>query len=181
MKISVEELNNIAGKIKLLIMDVDGVLTDGHLYYLEVAENSVKEFKSFNSLDGMGIYLLGMAGIETGVISGGNSMAVNHRAKILGMKYIYQGKLYKEKAFNEILTDSKLDPSEIAYVGDDLSDIRPLKLAGLKVAVANAIDEVKSEANFITRLSGGHGAIREVCELILKAQGIWDKTIASFI
>ncbi len=181
VKISNEDLMNVAKQIKLVIMDVDGVLTDGNLYYLEVANQDVKEFKSFNSLDGMGLHLLRLAGIGTGVISGGNSLAVNYRAKVLGMKYVYQGTLHKESAFKEILDDASLSASEVAYMGDDLSDIPLLKACGLKIAVANAINEVKDVANYVTLKNGGNGAVREVCEFILKSQGIWSKTIATFV
>lgn len=181
MEIANNDLINIAKQIKLLIMDVDGVLTDGNLYYLEVASQDVKEFKSFNSLDGMGLHLLRLAGIGTGVISGGNSMAVNYRAKVLGMKYVYQGTLHKESAFKEILDDAGLSGSEVAYMGDDLSDVPLLRASGLKIAVANAISEVKDVANYHTVKKGGNGAVREVCEFILKSQGIWSKTIVTFV
>lgn len=164
-----------AAKIKLILMDVDGVLTDGTLYYLLGAEGQVFETKGFNSHDGLGLILCSRLGIETGVISGRESPGVVHRAKLVGMKYVIQDKLDKEASWDKILQESGFTSAAVAFIGDDFPDIPLLRQAGLGFAVANARAEVKKAATCTLTASGGHGAVREAIEIILKAKGLWVK------
>lgn len=169
-----------AAKIKVLLMDVDGVLTDGKLFYFPDAEKNMVEFKGFNSHDGLGLYLCHFVGILTGVISGRTSPATVERARILHMKYVYQGNLEKVTAWEEILKDAGVTASEVAYIGDDFPDLPLMHRAGLAIAVANARPEVKEAAHFVTEHSGGDGGVRDATELILKAQGLWDKAAGRY-
>ena len=166
---------NLAGakKIKILLMDVDGVLTDGKMYYLPGHNGEMVEFKAFHALDGIGLRLLNQFGILTGVITGRESPGTEERARNLGMSYAYQGFLSKLDPLREILKDTGLKAENVAYVGDDWTDIPVLKRAGLACAPANALPEVKAVSHFITKKEGGAGAVREVCDLILKSQGHW--------
>lgn len=161
-------------------MDVDGVMTDGKLFYFPDAQGKMVEFKGFNSHDGLGLHLCSFVGIPTGVISGRVSPSVEERARMLKMKYVYQGHLHKVQVWEEILADCKFDPSELAYIGDDFPDIPLLKRAGLAVAVANARPEVKAHAHFVTEHSGGDGAVRDAIELVLKASGRWEEACKSY-
>ncbi|PIU17794.1 MAG: hypothetical protein COT18_12145 [Elusimicrobia bacterium CG08_land_8_20_14_0_20_59_10] len=162
-----------AKKIKLFLMDVDGVLTDGKMYYLPGRGKGLVEVKAFHSLDGIGLRLLNQFGIATGVITGRESPGTEERAKGLGMSYAYQGFLSKLEPLRRILEATGLKPENLAYMGDDLTDIPVLKKAGLACAPANALPEVKKVAQFITTKDGGAGAVREACDLILKSQGRW--------
>jgi 3-deoxy-D-manno-octulosonate 8-phosphate phosphatase (KDO 8-P phosphatase) len=175
-----EEQTRRAKNIKLIRMDVDGVLTEGKLYYFPDSSGKMTEFKGFNSHDGLGLHLCFTAGILTGVISGRVSPSVDERAKILNMKYVYQGHLDKIASWEEILKDAKLDASEVAYIGDDFPDIPLLRRAGLAVAVANARLEVKQAAHFVTEHGGGSGAVRDAVELVLKASGKWDAAVEKY-
>ncbi len=157
-----------AKDIKLLLLDVDGVLTDGTLVY----SDSNEESKSFHTQDGFGIRLLQQVGIEVGVITARRSELVKRRAEELKMSYIYQGIPDKITAFNEIVKSSGLKPFEIAYMGDDWLDLTILQQVGLAVAPANGVQEVKEIAHFITVLPGGHGAVRDCCNFILEAQNL---------
>ncbi|MBX9722151.1 MAG: HAD hydrolase family protein [Candidatus Obscuribacterales bacterium] len=176
---STEQLSR-AKNIKLLLMDVDGVMTDGKLYYFPDAQGKMVEFKGFNSHDGLGLYLCNAAGIITGVISGRNSPAVEERAKILKMRYVHQGHLDKVKTWEETLADAGVDAEEAAFIGDDFPDIPLMRRAGLAVAVANARPEVKAAAHFVSEHNGGEGAVRDAAELILKAKGVWDTVSAHY-
>lgn len=169
-----------AAKIKVLLMDVDGVLTDGKLFYFPDAENKMVEFKGFHSHDGLGLFLCNFAGILTGVISGRTSPATVERARILKMRYVYQGNLDKVGAWEEILKDANVQPDQVAYIGDDLPDLPLMNRAGLAIAVNNARIEVKQAAHFTTEHNGGEGAVRDACELILKASGLWDKAAGRY-
>lgn len=175
-----KELWGRASRIKLLLMDVDGVMTDGKLYYLPDAKGSMVEFKGFNSHDGLGLHLCHFFGIETGIISGRISPATTERAKILNMKYVYQGKLEKVASFEEILKDAAVAPEETAYIGDDFPDIPLLRRAGLAVAVNNARQETKAAAHYVTPSDGGQGAVRDAVELILKARGLWEQALSKY-
>ncbi len=157
-----------AKEIKLLLLDVDGVLTDGTLLYTGSGEES----KSFHTQDGFGLRLLGEAGIATGVITARQSEVVARRAKELGMRYIYQGIGNKNEAFKEILRVSGLKPFQIAYMGDDWLDIVLLQQAGLAIAPANGVPEVQEIAHFITERSGGAGAVRDACNLLIEAKNL---------
>lgn len=166
-----------AAKIQLLLMDVDGVLTNGLVYFVPGKDGSAFESKGFSSHDGLGFHLLNAAGIKTGFISGRESEAVRERAENMKVSYIYEGFLQKDPIFSEILQKANLTEDQVAYIGDDLTDIPLIRRAGLGVAVGNARREVKSVADFITEAKGGEGAVREVIELILKAQNKWEYSV----
>lgn len=155
-----------AKDIRLLLLDVDGVLTDGTLVYTGSSEES----KSFHTQDGFGIRLLHETGIKVGVITARKSVLVQRRAAELKMDYIYQGVPNKSDAFSEIMKSSTLKPFEVAYMGDDWLDITILQRVGLAVAPSNGVAEVKEIAHYITEMPGGHGAVRDCCDLILEAQ-----------
>jgi len=169
-----------AKRIKLFLMDVDGVLTDGKMYYIPGKGSEMVEFKAFHSLDGIGLRLLNQFGIVTGVITGRESPGTEERARGLGMGYAYQGFLSKLEPLRQILADTGLKPENVAYMGDDWTDIPVLKKAGLAVAPANALPEVKKNAHLVTAKEGGMGAVREACDFILKSQGHWD-TVMNYV
>ena len=164
------ELERRAGRIKLLLMDCDGVLTDGRITLLDDGD----ELKSFHTRDGHGLVLLHRAGLRSGIISGRTAKAVERRARDLGVSFVYQGILDKIATFDELTSRESLDDAEIAYIGDDVTDIPLMNRVGLAVAVADAVAETKAAAQYTTELAGGFGAVREVCELILKVQGHWN-------
>jgi len=171
------EVQKRAARIRLLLMDCDGVLTDGRIWLFENGE----EQKGFHTRDGLGIELLHRAGLRSGIISGRTSSAVQKRAHGLGMSFVIQGCEDKQKAFAEILDQAGLENLEVAFIGDDLNDIPLMLQSGLGVAVADAALEAREHAHYITSVAGGSGAVREVIELILKAQGRWDALIAKYI
>jgi len=158
-----------AKKLRLLILDVDGVLTDGSIIY----SDNGGESKSFNVKDGLGIKMLLQGGIKVAIISGRNSRAVEYRAKDLGIKEVYQGVKDKVAIFDEILKRNKINPEEIGFMGDDLIDLPLLYRVGFAIGVADAVKEVKKAVDYVTKVPGGKGAVREVCELVLKSQGKW--------
>jgi 3-deoxy-D-manno-octulosonate 8-phosphate phosphatase (KDO 8-P phosphatase) len=162
-----------AAKIKLLLMDVDGVLTSGRLYNVPGPDGQMVETKGFDSQDGIGLQWLSWHGIRTGVISGRQSPATAERARQTKMSYVYQGHIEKIPILEEILADAGVDSSEVAYIGDDFTDIVIMHRVGLAIATANARAEVKGEAHYVTEAAGGEGAVREIVELLLKAQGKW--------
>ncbi|SMN13290.1 3-deoxy-D-manno-octulosonate 8-phosphate phosphatase [Bathymodiolus heckerae thiotrophic gill symbiont] len=167
----------LAKKIKLIIFDVDGVLTDGGLYFTDDGT----EFKRFNSLDGHGIKLLKDNGVEPAVITARESNAVKHRMENLGIVHFYQGQSNKVVAFNDLLQKLNLSADKVAYVGDDVIDLPVMNQVGFSIAPANAHDLVKQQANLTTEKMGGHGAVREVCDFILKAQGKFDVAMAPYL
>lgn len=164
-------------KIKLLLLDVDGVLTDGKIIY----NDDGSETKIFNVKDGMGLRLLMDAGIQTGIVTGRSSNALKHRCKNLGIHHLFDGIPDKKRILDKIIKDTEILPEEMAFMGDDLPDIPLLKLVGLPIAVANAHEMVKKNASIVTDKSGGDGAVREICEAILKAKGYWGKIIDGFL
>lgn len=172
-------LRERASKIRMLILDVDGVMTDGKLYF-DAAGN---ETKAFHTRDGMGIKALQRAGIEVAVITGRQSGAVQHRMAQLGIRHVYQGRDDKLTVFLELLEICGLDAEQVCYAGDDWIDLPVLMRAGLAVSVADAEDYVKQQAHWITRRNGGDGAVREICNLLLTAQQkdqtILDEILAS--
>ena len=172
-----DKFNQQAKNIKLIIFDVDGVLTDGGLYFSDDAV----ELKRFNSLDGLGIKLLKQNAIEVAVISARSSKNVAHRMKNLGIKHFYQGQNDKVVAFNKLIKDLSLQAEQIAYMGDDIIDLPVMRKIGLPIAVANAHELVKENACFVTEKIGGHGAVREVCDLLLKAQNTYDKAMEKYL
>src|SRR6266851_8112154 len=162
-----------AKKIRILLMDVDGVLTDGRIWLLSRRDGTASEIKGFSAYDGAGLKLARAAGLRTGLITGRESSAVTQRAKECEIEFVYQHRATKLGALEEILQTTGANADEVAYVGDDLPDIPVMQRVGLAVAVANAAPEVKRAAHFVTSRSGGDGAVREVIELIVKAQGKW--------
>lgn len=165
------DLNNIdlvqrARKVRLLVLDVDGVLTDGKLYFL--ADGS--EAKAFSTLDGQGIKMLMNSGVNTAIITGRSSTIVERRAANLGIQHVVQGREDKRIALDELLSTLQLSYDQVAYLGDDLPDLAPIRCVALGVAVANANSFVRQHAQAITSLSGGAGAARELCEFIMAAQ-----------
>jgi 3-deoxy-D-manno-octulosonate 8-phosphate phosphatase (KDO 8-P phosphatase) len=167
------EIRQHAGQIRLLLMDVDGVLTDGRLFNVPGTDGKMFETKGFDSQDGIALQWLAWHSIQTGVISGRVSPAVEERARQVKMTYVYQGHIEKIPILEEILQKSAIPPSATAYVGDDLTDIVVMRRVGFAIAPANARPEVKRAAHYVTAASGGAGAIREVAELLLEAQGLW--------
>ncbi|RMD68569.1 MAG: 3-deoxy-manno-octulosonate-8-phosphatase KdsC [Gammaproteobacteria bacterium] len=159
-----------ARKIRLAIFDVDGVLTDGSLFL----SDDGKEYKAFYSRDGYGMNLLQEGGVEIAVITGRTSRVVAHRMENLRVRHVYQGHLEKLPVFYQLLEHLKLSPSQVAFVGDDIVDLPVMLKVGLAVAVQDAHPLVKHHAHWQTPNRGGRGAARDVCELILKAQGQWD-------
>lgn len=173
-----DELRARARKIKLLLMDVDGTLTDGGVCLISTpGVEGVAEMKVFNSKDGAGLKLAGIMGIRTGFITGRSSPAVQRRARELSVDYVYLGQSTKMAAFEECVQKAGVTPEETAYLGDDLPDIPVASRAGLAVAVADAAPEVKAACHYVTQAKGGEGAAREVIELILKAQDRWEEAI----
>ena len=162
-------LDERAARVKLLLLDCDGVLTDGRITLLADGD----EEKSFHTRDGHGLVLLHRAGLRSGVISGRTSDALLRRARDLGIHFVRQGTRDKVRDFDELLLEAGVAPDEVCYVGDDVTDIPLMLRAGLGVAVADATEETRAAARHVTRLPGGFGAVREVCELILKSQGRW--------
>jgi 3-deoxy-D-manno-octulosonate 8-phosphate phosphatase (KDO 8-P phosphatase) len=171
------EINRRAARIKLLLMDCDGVLTDGRIWLFENGE----EQKGFHTRDGLGIELMHRAGLRSGIISGRTSSAVERRAKGLEMSFIWQGCEDKQKVFADTLVQAGLTNVEVAFVGDDLNDIPLMVQSGLGVAVADAVVEARERAHYVTNAVGGQGAIREVIELILKAQGRWEDLLKRYV
>ena len=171
-----EEILERAKAIRLLIMDVDGVLTDGRLWFTADGE----ELKSFHARDGHGIKLVQRSGIETAVISGRRSKAVALRMESLGIAHVYQGFEQKLGPFEDLMENLKMKPAEVCYVGDDLLDLPLLRRVGLAVAVADAHFGIEPHIHLRTRQSGGMGAIREVCDLILYAQDQLEGIVRSY-
>ena len=170
-------LKKRAAQIKLLLMDVDGTMTDGGVLLLSQPDGSALEIKKFDAHDGQGLTLAHTAGIRTGCITGRESPALLRRAREMKMDYVYMKIPLKMPAYEEILIKAGLKDAEVAYVGDDLPDIPILKRVGLAVAVGDAVADVKEIAHYTTKAHAGRGAIREAIELILKSKGIWDELI----
>jgi 3-deoxy-D-manno-octulosonate 8-phosphate phosphatase (KDO 8-P phosphatase) len=176
-KLELSEVERRARRIKLLLMDCDGVLTDGRVTFLPDGD----EWKTFHVHDGFGISIFHQAGLKTGIISGRNSSAVERRARELGVTYLHQAAVDKVSAVDEILQEAEVSLRDCAYIGDDLPDISVMKQVELAIAVANAVEETRRAAHYITSLAGGHGAVREVAELILKAQGRWEELMKGYV
>jgi 3-deoxy-D-manno-octulosonate 8-phosphate phosphatase (KDO 8-P phosphatase) len=170
------QVDRRAARVKLLLMDCDGVLTDGRITLLENGD----EEKSFHTRDGHGLVLLHRAGLQSGIISGRTSSLVERRARDLGIAYVRQGTWDKIKDFDEVLAAAGVEENDTAYVGDDVTDIPLMHRCGFAVAVADATAETRAAAHYTTTLPGGFGAIREVCELILKAQGRWPELMQRY-
>ena len=163
--------------IRLIAFDVDGILTDGGLYLSDSGE----EFKRFNSLDGHGLKMLKASGVELALITGRTSRCVEMRAKNLGITHVYQGIEKKWDAMQDLLGKLMLAPEQAAFMGDDVVDLPAMRRVGLALTVPQASPAVQDHAHYTTRREGGHGAVREVCELIMSAQGTLDAQLAPYL
>ena len=177
MSVDTKELMQRGKNIKLAVFDVDGVLTDGRLYFLEDGS----EFKTFNTLDGQGIKMLINSGVVTAIISGRKTPVVERRAKNLGIAHLYQGREDKLVVLDGLLQQLQLSYDQVAYLGDDLPDLPVIRRVGLGMAVANAASFVRQHAHGTTQAKGGEGAAREFCELILSAQGNLEAAHAAYL
>ncbi len=170
-------MNERLQKIRCLLMDVDGVLTDGKLHFTSDGQ----EFKTFDVQDGHGIAMANRAGLLLGLVSGRPSKATEKRAADLGVNILKQAAVNKIDMVEEIKREHNLRDEEIAFIGDELVDLPVLRRAGLAIAVPNAVDEVKAIAHYTTKRRGGDGAVREVIEMILKARGLWENAVAKYM
>ena len=172
-----EAIFDQAKRIKMIIFDVDGVLTDGTLYLADDGQ----EYKSFNSLDGHGMKMLKNSGVALAIITGRTSKVVLHRAQNLGVDHLYQGCHDKLETYQELLNKIQLEPAETAFMGDDVIDLPVMRRCGLALCVPAAPALVKQHAHYVTENGGGRGAVREVCEIIMRAQGTYDDQMAPFL
>jgi len=172
-----ETLRKRAAQIEVLLMDVDGTMTEGGVTLMSQTEEIALEIKTFDAHDGQGLTLAHTAGLRTGCITGRQSSALLRRAREMNMEFIYMKQPLKMPAYEGILRKAGVPDSSVAYVGDDLPDLPIMRRAGLAVAVGNAVPEVKKAAHYVTKARAGHGAIRETVELILKSKGIWEAVI----
>lgn len=160
------ELKYKASKIKIVVFDVDGVMTDGSLTF----DEDGKEYKTFNAKDGQGIVMLNKAGYITAIITARDNNTVTHRFNILGMHKLYKGQKNKEVAIDDIVKEYNVDYSEVAYMGDDLPDLCVLRKIGLPSCPNDAVEEVKDICSFVSSKNGGRGAVRELCDILLKSK-----------
>jgi len=172
-----QHLINKAKKVRCLICDLDGVLTDCRVFI----DNSGNEYKGFNIQDGFGIKILQESGIEVAIITGSKQDLVKYRTEQLNIKHYYPGSLNKQMAFDDLKEKLNLTNEEFAYIGDDLPDLIIMKQIGFSIAPANAVRLVKESADWHTELSGGHGAVREACDFILQAQGTLSVSLEKFL
>jgi 3-deoxy-D-manno-octulosonate 8-phosphate phosphatase (KDO 8-P phosphatase) len=177
---SQEELAKRVQNVALLLMDVDGVLTDGKVWFVPDGGELV-EVKSFNVLDGAAIALAHRVGLKTGVVSARSSPGVKKRTEELSVEFVYLGVRDKKIALADIVRESGIGAEQVCFMGDEVVDLPAMTRVGFPVAVSNAVPEVRSRAAYVTEASGGNGAVREVIELILKEQGKWDAAIAEFL
>lgn len=178
-KLSGKPLEAAAKKIKVVLMDVDGVLTNGWLWHF-VRGAELVELKGVHTQDSIGLHWMAQYGLRTGCISGRNSQGIAERFKMLEASWVFQGRLDKAAVFKQICEEAKVTPDQVAYIGDDIPDVPVIKLAGLGIAVANARPEVKAAAKLVTKAKGGDGAVREVAELLLKANGSWKAILQKY-
>jgi 3-deoxy-D-manno-octulosonate 8-phosphate phosphatase (KDO 8-P phosphatase) len=170
-------LKKRAAQIKLILMDVDGTMTDGSVALLSQPDGTALEIKTFDAHDGQGLTLAHTAGLHTGCITGRESPALLRRAHEMKMEFIYMKIALKIPAYEEILQKAGVTDSAVAFIGDDLPDIPLMRRVGLAVAVGDAVREVRKVAHFTTKAFAGHGAVREAIELILKSKGIWEELL----
>lgn len=175
--LQMDEVMRLAAKIKLLALDVDGVLTDGRLYFAEDGN----ELKAFDIQDGHGLKMLMQAGLQCAIITGRNTELVARRAKNLGIPHLLQGREDKLVALRELTGRLGIALEHVAYMGDDWPDLPALRAVGLGIAPANAHQELRAHADYVTTLPGGRAAVREVCDLILKAQNRYDAALAPYL
>ena len=166
-----------AKHIRLLALDVDGVLTDGKLYFSAQGD----EMKAFSILDGLGLKMLMQSDVVVALITGRTSPLVTRRARDLGIEHIIQGREDKQVALLELLEELQIDPRNTAYMGDDLPDLGAISIADIGFTVPNAHDFVKQHADYCTKASGGEGAVREVCELILESKGLLNTLLQTYL
>jgi 3-deoxy-D-manno-octulosonate 8-phosphate phosphatase (KDO 8-P phosphatase) len=166
-----------AKKIQVLLMDVDGTMTDGSVTLVSQPDGTALEIKTFSAHDGQGLTLAHTAGLRTGCITGRESPALLRRAREMKMEFIYQKQPLKIPALEEIMQKAGVSESTVAYVGDDLPDLPIMLRVGLAVAVGDAVPQVKQAAHYVTKAHAGKGAIREAVELILKSKGIWEEML----
>jgi len=181
MLVSKTELRKRARKIKLLLLDVDGVMTDGRIYYVPRPEGGMFETKTFHSRDGIGIRYAREAGLKIGIISGRGSDTVRYRAAELKLDFVEENSLQKIPPYERILKAAGVRDGEVCYVGDDLVDLPILKRAGLAVAVHDGHPFLRKHVHYVTKAPGGLGAIREVVELILDSQGKWKAVLEDYL
>ena len=162
--------------IQLLLLDVDGVLTDGSIIY----NDDGSETKIFNARDGVGLRLVMQAGITVGIVTGRSSNALRHRCDNLGIRYLFDGVRDKAGMLEKIVAQTGIGPEHAAFVGDDLPDLPIMKHTGLSIAVADANEIVRQKADWTTQAPGGHGAVREVCEALLTAKGLWEEIVGRY-
>ena len=172
-----EDVARRAGQIRLALFDVDGVMTDGTLFISEHGES----FKPFNILDGLGLKLLKASGVATGILTGRRSTSVEKRASELTIDHLIQGAEDKLQAYARLRERLELNDAQVCYMGDDLPDLPVLRRCGLALSPAGAVKEVREQAHFVTNTSGGRGAVREACELIMRAQGTWTSQIGAYL
>jgi 3-deoxy-D-manno-octulosonate 8-phosphate phosphatase (KDO 8-P phosphatase) len=172
-----QSFQELAKRIKLLILDVDGVLTDGSIFITASGE----EIKAFNTLDGHGLKMLQSTGVKLAIITGRAAAGVEHRAKGLGIDYLFQGVHDKREAFADLLKQTGLSPQECAYIGDDVVDLPVMTKVGLAVAVPDAPSLVRQHSHYVTGACGGAGAVRELCERLMQAQGTFDELMARYL
>lgn len=163
--------------IKMLVLDVDGVLTDGTI----VINSDGSESKFFNSQDGHAIKMWQRAGLQVAILSGRTSLPTRHRAKQLEIEHVFEDCINKLPVLVEFLKQINLSPELVAYIGDDVVDLPVMRYVGFSAAVANAVDEVKKQADYVTTRKGGNGAVREVIEYILKKSGVWQKLMERYL
>ena len=169
-------LNEKASKIKLLLLDVDGVMTDGRI----IMNDRGEETKAFNVKDGLGLKMLMSSGLEVVIVTGRRSQVLAHRSRELGIEEVYQGVKDKNTVCRQLKKARDLKKEQVCSLGDDIPDLAMFTESGLCIAVADAVEEVREAADFITKSNGGFGAVREACELILKCQGKWRDALAAF-
>ncbi|PNK61590.1 KdsC family phosphatase [Psychrobacter sp. FDAARGOS_221] len=172
-----QDLIKAAANVRLLVLDVDGILSNGYIIY----DANGTEIKCFNVKDGMGVKSLKFAGVKTAIITGRSSEMVNIRAQEMGIDYVVQGRDDKLTALKQLLLDLPYELEQCAYMGDDLPDLKALQSVGLSVTVPNAHQEVLSRVMMVTTKAGGEGAVREVCDLILKGHGKYDEYLSQYV
>jgi 3-deoxy-D-manno-octulosonate 8-phosphate phosphatase (KDO 8-P phosphatase) len=178
---TLEDAEARARNIKVLLFDVDGVLTNGDITVIPKLDGSGVEVKGFHAHDGLGISLARLGGIRTGIVTKRQSQTVAIRARDLKLEFVYQGQHHKLKAAHEIMERARITAEELAYVGDDIVDLPVMRMCGLAIASANARPQVKAEAHWITPLPGGRGAGRDAIDFILKAQGSLERVIEEYL
>ncbi len=171
------ELQARFAQVELLSLDVDGVLTDGRLYFTDAG----MELKTFSSQDGHALKMLQEAGVPVAIITGRSSRLVTRRARELGIRRVFQGARDKRVAFERLLADTGVAAQAVAHVGDDIPDLPVLRRAGLAIGVANQNPTLAEHVHYVTQAPGGRGAVREICELILRSQGRWERALARYL